>query len=134
MARHPLRNSPQRCFPRQANPRAYGGTLGWSFGGKHCPADLTTEDAVTVQRRLADLVSAGAEWVAMETSSHALDQDRVADVVYDVAVFTNLTRDHLDYHGTMERYAAAKRRLFELADAARRRRQLGRPARPHHLS
>jgi UDP-N-acetylmuramoyl-L-alanyl-D-glutamate--2,6-diaminopimelate ligase len=94
-------------------PAGFGGTLGWSFGGKHCPADLTTEDAVTVQRRLADLVSAGAEWVAMETSSHALDQDRVADVVYDVAVFTNLTRDHLDYHGTMERYAAAKRRLFD---------------------
>ncbi len=94
-------------------PAGYGGTLGWSFGGKHCPADLTTEDAVTVQRRLADLVASGAEWVAMETSSHALDQDRVADVAYDVAVFTNLTRDHLDYHGTMERYAAAKRRLFD---------------------
>jgi len=94
-------------------PAGYGGTLGWNFAGKHCPADLTTEDGVTVQRRLADLVSAGAEWVAMEASSHALDQDRVADVAYDVAVFTNLTRDHLDYHGTMERYAAAKRRLFE---------------------
>jgi UDP-N-acetylmuramoyl-L-alanyl-D-glutamate--2,6-diaminopimelate ligase len=94
-------------------PSGYGGTLGWSFAGKHCPADLTTEDAVTVQRRLADLVAAGAEWVAMETSSHALDQDRVAEVAYDIAVFTNLTRDHLDYHGTMERYAAAKRRLFD---------------------
>ncbi len=94
-------------------PSGYGGTLGWSFAGKHCPADLTTEDAVTVQRRLADLVAADAQWVAMETSSHALDQDRVAEVAYDIAVFTNLTRDHLDYHGTMDRYAAAKRRLFD---------------------
>jgi UDP-N-acetylmuramoyl-L-alanyl-D-glutamate--2,6-diaminopimelate ligase len=94
-------------------PSGYGGTLGWGFAGKSCTSDLTTEDAAMLQRRLADLVSAGAEWVAMETSSHALDQDRVADIAFDIAVFTNLTRDHLDYHGTMERYAAAKRRLFE---------------------
>jgi UDP-N-acetylmuramoyl-L-alanyl-D-glutamate--2,6-diaminopimelate ligase len=93
-------------------PAGYGGTLGWGFRDRQCGSDLTTEDAVTTQRRLADLVSAGAEWVAMEVSSHALDQDRVADVDYDIAVFTNLTRDHLDYHGTMERYAEAKRRLF----------------------
>jgi UDP-N-acetylmuramoyl-L-alanyl-D-glutamate--2,6-diaminopimelate ligase len=93
-------------------PAGYGGTLGWGFAGRHCAADLTTEDGVTVQRRLGDLVSSGAKWVAMEISSHALDQERVADVEYDIAVFTNLTRDHLDYHGTMERYAQAKRRLF----------------------
>ena len=96
-----------------ANPAGYGGTLGWGFAGKNCATDLTTEDAVTVQRRLADLVSAGAQWVAMEASSHALDQGRVADVDFDIAVFTNLTRDHLDYHGSMDSYAAAKRRLFE---------------------
>jgi UDP-N-acetylmuramoyl-L-alanyl-D-glutamate--2,6-diaminopimelate ligase len=94
-------------------PSGYGGTLGWGFAGENCASDLTTEDAATLQCRLAGLVSAGAEWVAMETSSHALDQDRVADIAFDIAVFTNLTRDHLDYHGTMERYAAAKRRLFE---------------------
>jgi len=94
-------------------PSGYGGTLGWGFAGKTCAGDLTTEDAVTVQRKLADLVSASAEWIAMEASSHALDQDRVEDVAFDIAVFTNLTRDHLDYHGTMDRYAAAKRRLFE---------------------
>ena len=94
-------------------PAGYGGTLGWAFEGRTAPTELTTEDAVTVQRRLADLVAEGADWVAMEASSHALDQGRVDDVAYDVAVFTNLTRDHLDYHGTMERYAAAKRRLFE---------------------
>ena len=72
-------------------------------------------------RRCRDRCSGGSpvslrparEWVAMEASSHALDQGRVDDVAYDIAVFTNLTRDHLDYHGTMERYAAAKRRLFE---------------------
>ena len=94
-------------------PAGYGGTLGWGFAGHVCAADLTTEDAVAVQRRLANLVSRGAEWVAMEVSSHALDQHRVVDVDYDIAVFTNLTRDHLDYHGTMANYAAAKRRLFD---------------------
>jgi UDP-N-acetylmuramoyl-L-alanyl-D-glutamate--2,6-diaminopimelate ligase len=93
-------------------PAGYGGTLGWGFAGRMVPTELTTEDAVAVQRRLADLLAEGAEWVAMEASSHALDQGRVDDVAYDVAVFTNLTRDHLDYHQSMERYAAAKRRLF----------------------
>ena len=91
----------------------YGGTLGWGFAGRSCSTDLTTEDAVTVQCRLATLVANGADWVAMEASSHALDQGRVDDVDYDIAVFTNLTRDHLDYHATMERYAEAKRRLFD---------------------
>jgi len=94
-------------------PAGYGGTLGWGFAGRTDSAELTTEDAVTVQRRLADLLAEGADWVAMEASSHALDQGRVDDVAYDIAVFTNLTRDHLDYHQSMERYAAAKRRLFE---------------------
>ncbi len=94
-------------------PSGYGGTLGWGFAGKTCPSDLTTEDSATLQRRLAGFVSAGAQWAALEVSSHALDQDRVADIAFDIAVFTNLTRDHLDYHATMEHYAAAKRRLFE---------------------
>src|SRR5262249_39803911 len=94
-------------------PAGSGGTLGWSFAGRSSSSELTTEDAVTVQRRLADLLAAGAEWVVMEASSHALEQGRVDDVAYDFAVFTNLTRDHLDYHATMERYAAAKRRLFD---------------------
>lgn len=94
-------------------PTGYGGTLGWGFAGRSCATDLTTEDSVTVQRRLAALVSAGADWVTMEVSSHALDQGRVVDVDFDIAVFTNVTRDHLDYHSTMERYAEAKRRLFD---------------------
>jgi UDP-N-acetylmuramoyl-L-alanyl-D-glutamate--2,6-diaminopimelate ligase len=73
---------------------------------------LTTGDAVTVQRTLASLRAAGAASVAMEVSSHALDQSRVAAVQFRTAVFTNLTRDHLDYHGTMDSYGAAKARLF----------------------
>jgi UDP-N-acetylmuramoyl-L-alanyl-D-glutamate--2,6-diaminopimelate ligase len=68
---------------------------------------------VTVQRWLAEELAAGARAVAMEVSSHALDQERVAGVRFQAAAFTNLTRDHLDYHGTMAAYAAAKARLFE---------------------
>jgi UDP-N-acetylmuramoyl-L-alanyl-D-glutamate--2,6-diaminopimelate ligase len=94
-------------------PTGFGGTLGWGFGDRLCAGGLTTEDAVTVQRRLAKLASEGARWVALEASSHALDQDRIEAVQLDIAAFTNLTRDHLDYHGDMASYAAAKRKLFE---------------------
>src|SRR3569833_290209 len=76
------------------------------------PTEHTTSDAVTVQRHLAVLRNLGAECVSMEVSSHAIDQDRVAAVRFNTAAFTNLTRDHLDYHGTMEAYGAAKARLF----------------------
>ena len=93
---------------------AYMGTIGWGDISRLSRTRLTTEDAVTVQRRLGALRGEGHAAVAMEVSSHALEQDRVAAVQYDIAVFTNLTRDHLDYHVTMERYAAAKRRLFEM--------------------
>ena len=77
---------------------------------------LTTGDAVTVQRTLAALRAGGAANVAMEVSSHALDQARVGAVRFRTAAFTNLTRDHLDYHGTMESYGAAKAQLFRRAD------------------
>jgi UDP-N-acetylmuramoyl-L-alanyl-D-glutamate--2,6-diaminopimelate ligase len=97
---------------------AFGGTLGWGFAGRLCGSRLTTEDAVTLQRRLADLVRAGATAVAMEVSSHALAQHRADGVALEVGVFTNLTRDHLDYHGSMERYAEAKRRLFDFPSLA----------------
>ena len=93
---------------------AYMGTIGWGDISRLSRTRLTTEDAVTVQRRLGALRGEGHAAVAMEVSSHALEQDRVAAVQFDIAVFTNLTRDHLDYHVTMERYAAAKRRLFEM--------------------
>jgi UDP-N-acetylmuramoyl-L-alanyl-D-glutamate--2,6-diaminopimelate ligase len=72
----------------------------------------TTPDAVTLQGLLANYRNDGARAVAMEVSSHALDQGRVEGVDFDVAVFTNLSRDHLDYHGDMASYAAAKSRLF----------------------
>jgi UDP-N-acetylmuramoyl-L-alanyl-D-glutamate--2,6-diaminopimelate ligase len=77
---------------------------------------LTTPDAVTVQRLLAQARDAGAATLGFEVSSHALDQDRVAGVRFDTAVFTNLTRDHLDYHGTVDAYGTAKARLFHAAD------------------
>ncbi len=90
----------------------YVGTLGHGHPGNVREAGLTTPDAVTVQRRLAEARDEGASTLGLEVSSHALDQDRVAGVNFDTAVFTNLTRDHLDYHGTLEAYAAAKTRLF----------------------
>jgi len=89
------------------------GTLGSGFPGRLDPSLHTTPDAISVHRLMADFAAAGAEAVCMEVSSHALDQARVAGVAFDVAVFTNLTRDHLDYHGDMEAYAAAKARLFD---------------------
>jgi UDP-N-acetylmuramoyl-L-alanyl-D-glutamate--2,6-diaminopimelate ligase len=77
-------------------------------------AGLSTPDAVAVHRELARLAAGGAQAVAMEVSSHALDQRRVGAVRFSHAVFTNLARDHLDYHGDMASYAAAKRRLFRM--------------------
>ena len=94
---------------------AIAGTLGWGRPPHLCPSRLTTADPVVLQERLRRLADRGVNCVALEASSHALDQGRVADVRFDVAVFSNLTRDHLDYHGTMDRYAAAKRRLFDAA-------------------
>ena len=96
-------------------PEAAGvmGTLGNGFPGRLEPSSHTTLDAVRVQAWLARLRDAGARTVAMEVSSHALDQGRVNAVRFDTALFTNLTRDHLDYHQTEAAYAAAKRRLFE---------------------
>jgi UDP-N-acetylmuramoyl-L-alanyl-D-glutamate--2,6-diaminopimelate ligase len=88
------------------------GTLGAGLHGAVEAGERTTPDVISVQALLAQFRDAGATHVAMEVSSHALDQHRVDAVAFDVAVFTNLTRDHLDYHGTMEAYGAAKARLF----------------------
>jgi UDP-N-acetylmuramoyl-L-alanyl-D-glutamate--2,6-diaminopimelate ligase len=88
------------------------GTLGNGLVGERNEGRNTTPDPIVLQRLLAEYLRRGARNVAMEVSSHGLDQERVAGVRYDVAVFTNLTRDHLDYHGTMEAYAEAKYRLF----------------------
>ena len=90
----------------------YMGTLGYGLGSDLNPSSLTTPGCITVHRRLRELVDAGARHVVMEVSSHALDQQRVNGVCFQVAALTNLTRDHLDYHGSMERYAQAKARLF----------------------
>jgi len=98
------------------HPTAYLGTLGASFAGHAVAGELTTPDAVTVQRQLGAFVQQGARGVAMEVSSHALAQHRVAAVHFDAAVFTNLTRDHLDFHGDMDSYGLAKASLFERDD------------------
>ncbi|MCY1505468.1 UDP-N-acetylmuramoyl-L-alanyl-D-glutamate--2,6-diaminopimelate ligase [compost metagenome] len=88
------------------------GTLGSGFHDTLEQGRHTTPDPIGVQATLANLKQAGARAVAMEVSSHGLDQGRVAALAFDVAVFTNLSRDHLDYHGSMEAYAAAKAKLF----------------------
>jgi len=88
------------------------GTIGYGPLDSLQAANMTTPDPISLQAMLSDCLDQGVEKVAMEVSSHALDQGRCDDVAFDAAVFTNLSRDHLDYHGTMEAYAAAKRRLF----------------------
>ncbi|MEO8161002.1 MAG: UDP-N-acetylmuramoyl-L-alanyl-D-glutamate--2,6-diaminopimelate ligase, partial [Arenimonas sp.] len=88
------------------------GTLGAGLYGRHVAGERTTPDVIAVHRLLAQLRDEGATQVAMEVSSHALDQGRVDAVAFKVAVFTNLSRDHLDYHGSMVEYGQAKARLF----------------------
>ncbi len=88
------------------------GTLGIGNPSALEKATHTTPDVISVHKNLQRLSTRGSRCVAMEVSSHALDQQRVAGVVFDVAVLSNLTRDHLDYHGTVEAYADAKARLF----------------------
>ena len=88
------------------------GTLGTGFYGALQSGRLTTPDPLAVQSTLNDLKKAGARAVAMEVSSHALEQGRVAALAFDIVVMTNLSRDHLDYHGSMEAYKAAKAKLF----------------------
>ena len=89
------------------------GTLGNGFAGVLSPTLNTTPDAIQVHGLLAEYVAQGAQAVAMEVSSHALQQGRVNGMRFDVAMLTNLSRDHLDYHGDMRSYAAAKQKLFE---------------------
>ena len=88
------------------------GTIQYVVRGQARDAHQTTPEAIELQGLLAEMVTAGVGGVAMEVSSHALALHRVDGVEFDVAVFTNLTQDHLDFHGTMQGYAAAKRRLF----------------------
>lgn len=88
------------------------GTLGYGFIDSLEPPTHTTPDAVKLQQLFAQLAGGGADSVAMEVSSHALEQHRVSGIEFRTAVFTNLSRDHLDYHTNLASYAAAKRRLF----------------------
>jgi UDP-N-acetylmuramoyl-L-alanyl-D-glutamate--2,6-diaminopimelate ligase len=89
------------------------GTLGQGMVDALVATPNTTPDAIVLQRFLRDMLQGGARACAMEVSSHGLDQGRTAGIKFDVALFTNLTRDHLDYHGSMEAYAQAKARLFQ---------------------
>jgi UDP-N-acetylmuramoyl-L-alanyl-D-glutamate--2,6-diaminopimelate ligase len=88
------------------------GTINHHCGDKRWESSLTTPDPITLQKRMRDFVALDAKAVAFEVSSHALDQDRVTGVPFGCAVFTNLTRDHLDYHKTFENYFRAKEKLF----------------------
>jgi len=88
------------------------GTLGSGFYGALGVAGLTTPDAITLHSTLNQFVLQGAKAIAMEVSSHSIDQGRISGIEFDVGVFTNLTQDHLDYHGDMESYAAVKRRFL----------------------
>ena len=94
------------------------GTLGNGFPPNLDASPNTTPDAVTLHATLERFVRAGAVACAMEVSSIGLDQGRTSGLRFDVAVFTNLTRDHLEYHGSMAAYGAAKAKLFEMADCA----------------
>src|SRR6201987_6145090 len=89
------------------------GTIAYHVAGRVCPAPHTTPEALELARIFHEAIGLGATDAVMEVSSHALAQQRVFGVPFDVAVFTNLTRDHLDYHKTMDEYFAAKRMLFE---------------------
>jgi UDP-N-acetylmuramoyl-L-alanyl-D-glutamate--2,6-diaminopimelate ligase len=89
------------------------GTIEYHVAGKVLAAPHTTPESLELNRLLAEGLSVGVTEAVMEVSSHALEQERVFGIPFDVAVFTNLTRDHLDYHGTMEEYFRAKQMLFE---------------------
>ena len=92
------------------------GTLGNGFTGELDTTIHTTPDAITLHSLLAKYFQQGANYVCIEVSSHALEQGRVSGVVFDIAIFTNLSREHLDYHGDMQAYAEAKTKLFDMPE------------------
>lgn len=94
-------------------PCGYIGTIGIRYGEENIEPTMTTPDLPTLQNYLSDMADAGMRAVAMEVSSHGLAMGRVEGIHFDVAAFTNLTHDHLDYHGTMEEYFRAKQLLFK---------------------
>jgi UDP-N-acetylmuramoyl-L-alanyl-D-glutamate--2,6-diaminopimelate ligase len=105
-----------QCLDKLGSRAAYIGTVGWGRIAALEAPTLTTPDVVTIHRMLASLRAAGVREVALEASSQALDQDRMAGVRLHSAAFTNLSRDHLDYHDSMAAYGAAKARLFDAPD------------------
>jgi UDP-N-acetylmuramoyl-L-alanyl-D-glutamate--2,6-diaminopimelate ligase len=102
----------EACLREAGIPTGMVGTVTWRWPGIERPASHTTPGAVELQAVLAEMRDAGARAAVLEVSSHALDQERVAGLSFAAAAFTNLTRDHLDYHRDLEAYFAAKRRLF----------------------
>jgi UDP-N-acetylmuramoyl-L-alanyl-D-glutamate--2,6-diaminopimelate ligase len=104
-----------QCLDSDITPCAVLGTLGNGLVHDLRPTGLTTVGAVQLQSSLASLIAVGAKAAVMEVSSHGLDQGRVNGVEFDTAVFTNLSQDHLDYHGDMDAYFEAKSKLFALA-------------------
>ena len=94
------------------------GTMFYDLGGEQAPATHTTPESLEMQQLMAAMRDNGCRAVSMEVSSHALHQERVAGIDFDAAVFTNLTQDHLDYHGTMEEYFRAKCLLFDSVAAS----------------
>ncbi len=100
------------CITRAGHPCGLMGTVVYDTGSGVQPASLTTPDALTIAEMQQSMVGAGAEYMVIEASSHALDQDRLAGIDFKAAAFTNLSGDHLDYHRTRDNYLAAKTRLF----------------------
>jgi UDP-N-acetylmuramoyl-L-alanyl-D-glutamate--2,6-diaminopimelate ligase len=103
----------ESIFRAAGRKTALVGTIEYHVAGKILPAPHTTPEALELNRLLSEALGVGVTEAVMEVSSHALEQQRVFGIPFDVAVFTNLTRDHLDYHGTMEEYLRAKQVLFE---------------------
>jgi len=103
-----------QALTRLGTPCAVIGTLGYGVPGELEDIGFTTPDLVTNHEIVARLERQGARAIAMEVSSHGLDQGRIDGLQFEIAVFTNLSRDHLDYHGTMASYGASKERLFQI--------------------
>ena len=106
----------EQIFAAAGHNVGFIGTTGIRYGRTVLPSDYTTPHARALCDVIVTMKQAGVDTICMEVSSHALDQHRIEGIRFQGAVFTNLTRDHLDYHGTMERYADAKKKLFDMLD------------------
>src|SRR6059036_1223232 len=115
LIRHICENSGLRC--------GLIGTVRYEIGERILPAIRTTPESLDLQELLAQTANAGCKAAAMEVSSHALAQDRTRGIEWNVAVFTNLTQDHLDFHGTMENYFEAKAKLFTQLSTQQKKRK-----------